>query len=70
MPGTQPVGRAGCQAPPPHAARIRTLFPGVATFNIVGPGDYADEKADESNNIEDGTLRRAALHVAFASVLI
>jgi hypothetical protein len=39
-------------------------------LNIVGPGDYADEKADESNNIEDGTLRRAALHVAFASVLI
>jgi len=43
---------------PPHAGRISTRFPGVATFNIVGPGVPADFEADGSNNVEDGTLRR------------
>ncbi len=37
---------------------FRTRFPGVATFNIVGPEYPADVNGGESNNIEDGTLRR------------
>jgi hypothetical protein len=42
-------------APPPHAARISTRFPGGATFNIVGPKPAADWDARASNNIENGT---------------
>ena len=45
-------------APPPHAARISTRFPGVATFNIDGPGDGAGVSAVSSDSVEDGTLRR------------
>ncbi len=48
----------------PHlrrTTRIRKRFPGVATFNIVGPGNPAGRKGRVSNNIEDGTLRRTRL---------
>jgi hypothetical protein len=49
-------------APPPYAARFRARFPGVATFNIVGPGVQSGIEADGSNNVEDGTLRRTRSH--------
>jgi hypothetical protein len=45
----------GCQAPPPHAARISARFPGGATFNIVGPRRLADFDVGVSNNVENGT---------------
>jgi hypothetical protein len=45
-------------APPVKAARFPTGFPGVATFIIVGPEEFADVNGSGSNNIEDGTLRR------------
>jgi hypothetical protein len=47
--------------------RFHARFPGVAPFNIVGPGDCADVESDESNNFEDGTLRRTRLVSARAS---
>jgi hypothetical protein len=37
-------------------------FPGVATFNIDGPGNPADVKAISSDNVEDGTLHRTRPH--------
>ena len=42
-------------APPPHEARISTLFPRGATFNIVGPKQHSGVSAGVSNNIENGT---------------
>jgi len=50
-----------------HTLTFRTRFPGVATFNIVGPEYPAEVKGGEPNNIEDGTLRRTRAFVVRAS---
>jgi hypothetical protein len=42
---------------------LQTRFPGVATFNIVGPGDSAEVEGREPNNIENGTLRRTRVDI-------
>jgi len=41
---------------------VWALFPGVATFNIVGPLQPADMGTLGSNNVENGTLRRRRSH--------